>query len=715
MNKKIDKIGLIILVLVILIFSVLIGANEKGFRIVPTTVLLSLEFLYLVLKKIISKEKIVVKNKFDLFVLLFFLTPILPFIFKTYISLQGTAEFIFKYIFIYTTYLCVRNCVKDKKDIFVIFYSILLGSLFIYFVSIDMMHSNILKSIYNKFNLVYLNINHLSGPFGYKNTFAIYFLACLFISIYLFKNTNRKLIKLSSIIYIVFAFFCVIFSSSRLVILLMLGSLFIYFAINNINIIKKYYKKTLLIIVILLVSVLSIFFVFCNKSDSIKINGSKEFELSYNFKSNTEYTISFYTNKTERFNVVLTETLSNFDKVKTRYIVRTKKVDENKYKYTIDYKTGLKPYKIDVLIKNASNVEINNLYINDKEEILKYKYIPYKISQFIKSINLKDYSNYQRLIYWKDCLKMSKKSPIFGLGGDTWKTESYVVQDINYNIKESHSYLFELLISFGIIGLVLFTLMIVYFNIIVIKRHNKKILPLLFAIDLIILHSYFYDFNMSFVLIQLIVYSLIGIIINLSNLDEIKSKKNYVDYVYIFGMIVAIAILCIENIYRKYDFSYFNRSYRKIYVSNLIKTNEDPKVVLSEIQKYMKTEPYYFQLTMYNNYLEQLSKGSKKMSRDEFLGYLKFLNNQNNKYPFRTKYSYQNALYKVQLFADFYLTLNNIDNDDKEFKDEIKKLGDHTLEEVNKNLKLIKNDKYANKEMKDNIINSYNNILDKLK
>ena len=115
MKKKVlDTIGMIIISLAILVFSLIIGANEKDLRILAISIMLFIAIAYLIVRKIILKQKIVIKNKMDIFVLLFMCSTLLPCIFKTYCTFQGTVEFILKYFFVYSIYLVVRNTVDSK-------------------------------------------------------------------------------------------------------------------------------------------------------------------------------------------------------------------------------------------------------------------------------------------------------------------------------------------------------------------------------------------------------------------------------------------------------------------------------------------------------------------------------------------------------------------------------------------------------------------------
>ena len=118
--KKLEKtlkiIGLIILIATIVTFNFIIGANEKGLRIMPISIIMGLILIYLIIIKIRNrKQSIIFKSKVDYLVFAFMLTTTLPLIFKTYVSYSDTIEFIMKYFFIYSVYLLARNVIKDKK------------------------------------------------------------------------------------------------------------------------------------------------------------------------------------------------------------------------------------------------------------------------------------------------------------------------------------------------------------------------------------------------------------------------------------------------------------------------------------------------------------------------------------------------------------------------------------------------------------------------
>ena len=470
MKKFADRFGLIFLMILVIIFSVVIGANEKGFRMEIITVLFIIELLYLLVKKIFCKEELI-KNKFDLLLLLFFLVSFLPLIFKTYFSFQGTVELILKNIFIYSTYLCVRNTIKTEEQTNKLLYIIILCSFIILFVAIDRLYFNLFENVYEYLNIKYLNVKYLSGSFGYKNAFSIYFLLCLFISIYLYKNSKNKKGKILLAIYFILALLVIFLSKSRLVIIITIISLLIYIYFNDKRIIKNA-KKYLFIFIFVLISFISLFFIFSNKSDSVKVN-NKVFIINYDFQSFKNYDFTFYSKTNTKYEVVFEETLSDFNKKRNVFIARPIK-ENKKYKYTIKYRTNKNPYRLKMKFKDNKDSKIYNFNINDEEYILKYKYVPYKVSYYISLLNIKDYSIYQRLVYWNDSIKIFKKSPLIGLGGDSWNIGSLIVQRFDYKVKATHSYLFELLISYGVIGTILFIFMWLVFNKYIINKNQTS-------------------------------------------------------------------------------------------------------------------------------------------------------------------------------------------------------------------------------------------------
>ena len=424
--------------------------------------------------------------------------------------------------------------------------------------------------------------------------------------------------------------------------------------------------------------------------------------------------MSFYTEKSEKFNAQIEETDYDFNKYNYNYYIVTKKVSDDLYRYDITYTTFNNPIRVKLYLSSKDKASLNNFKINDKEYILKSKYIPYIISYGLSNISIYDNSIYQRMIFYKDSIKIFKESPLIGRGGNAWKTESLTVQDFKYSVKETHSYFFELLISFGIVGLSLFTILIIYLNIIFIKdiKKNKNNIPLLFGIDLIILHSYLFDFNMSFLIILLIVYILSGLIVNDMKLNEAKSK-NLVDYVSIILIIIFTSILFLELLYRNNDYSLFDREYRKTYIDNLLKSDESTDTKIKEIKKYIKTEPYYYQAYMENNLYILLTKN--KLSEEEMINNLKFVNKHSNRSIYRYKFNYNSRLKRISLSLAFHHYLVNLKSNNKELNKQTSIYKEAAINECKNTINLIENDNSINKEEKNLLIKNYNETINNFK
>ena len=161
LSKNIDKIGFYLLSLIIIIFSLIIGANEKGLRVIPISILLLLIIIFLVCKKIIKKyESLFFKNKIDISVFIFTLITILPLVFKTYASFSYEIECILKYIFYYSVYVLARNVINKKENINSIYTIIIFTSLIPITLGLNMNGSNnTFTEIIKYFNIGYNNHN----------------------------------------------------------------------------------------------------------------------------------------------------------------------------------------------------------------------------------------------------------------------------------------------------------------------------------------------------------------------------------------------------------------------------------------------------------------------------------------------------------------------------------------------------------------------------
>ena len=140
---------MIILLSTILIFSIIIGANDKGLRVLPISILMGLILIYLIFLKIKNKDKnTIFKSNVDFFVLVFMITTTLPLIFGSGASYSNTIEFIMKYFFIYSVYILARNVLKDKRYVELTITVTIASSLIPAILGLDILYGYFLKRLY---------------------------------------------------------------------------------------------------------------------------------------------------------------------------------------------------------------------------------------------------------------------------------------------------------------------------------------------------------------------------------------------------------------------------------------------------------------------------------------------------------------------------------------------------------------------------------------
>ena len=235
-------------------------------------------------------------------------------------------------------------------------------------------------------------------------------------------------------------------------------------------------------------------------------------------KEEVEFRKDFLPNQTYKFDfeIEMEEECENCElKIieMNQYFVETElskiNIDKKTGNYTTDITTTDNIYYLKLNLTNNDNkkVIIKKCYINNKEYIFSYKYIPKVLSRLITTFSLKDDSIIQRTHFYKNCLKIAKDSPIIGHGGNAWKYLQKIYQDYPYDVKETHSYFFELLISYGIIGVLAFFTIIILLTIEFIKNIKKdkelakKMLSVAIGLGVLIIHSLCFDFHMSFLFI----------------------------------------------------------------------------------------------------------------------------------------------------------------------------------------------------------------------
>ena len=709
------KFGMIILFLIILLFNFIIGANDKGLRVLPIFVLMLITFIYLVIKKIKNpKDSIFIKNKVDVLILAFMFITTLPLIFKTYASYSDTIEFILKYFFMYSVYILARNTITTKKDVENLINFTLVCSLIPILLGLDLINGNHFENMIKWLNLEYYESSVFSSTFGYANAVAIYVAFCLILVIHKIKNTNKKIFKILNVALLILYTYILYITSSRAVIILLICSLITYFLIINRKVICKHWKKILIFFSVLLIISIPIITMIVNTSKPLIITDKLTcLRLSYYFTSNVKYTLELDI-KTElpietignnAFDIQIIEGNKYFNEKKITYKRLGKIDDKIKFEFTPSEEYSY----INLVIVNSFNckAEIRKCYINGEEYVLNYKYVPKAVGDLFALDLYKERSVRERLYIYDTCLKIAKDSLLIGKGGNTWRVLSTTELPYSTVLKETHSYFFELLISYGIIGVISFLSIIIVLFIKLIKqfKSNKeckdyKIL-IVMGVFLVLFHSILLDFCMSFMLISILLYIYIASLLY-DDTEKIIIPK-FVDYIIIFVLFLILTIYgratiseyFINDIETKQVITPYNKRYTYEKIEK--QENEDYNQVLKYIKDFINKEPYYKQTMVYKLYFEQICNNIEKLSTEQLEEYMNFGINKLKTIKFITPLFIETILDRTEVIVNTtkFLSdyMNNIEesNNKQLINNYIEELKRIVYNEYDINCKNIKN------------------------
>lgn len=267
---------------------------------------------------------------------------------------------------------------------------------------------------------------------------------------------------------------------------------------------------------------------------------------------------------------------------------------------------------------------INELKLNGNIIPLQYKNISIKLVDKIKDININYKTIQERFQFIKDAIKLSKDNLLTGIGGEGWQYKYGEAQEYDYTSLDIHSYPTQILLEFGIFGLI--ALCLIYIYIITLKIDNKY-LGIKFALIVIILHSAI-DSEMKIIYIQILVFTYLAILSSLK--IKYKDEKKLISIISnIFHIIIAVAgiyMLLNSSIYRVED-------KLKGYEENSIKSKQDYSQISEIYEKIIKyeriNEMYY-----YTKFLEAYINSGQTDKIEEYYIKIKQYNNkwkQNNK------------------------------------------------------------------------------------
>lgn len=255
-----------------------------------------------------------------------------------------------------------------------------------------------------------------------------------------------------------------------------------------------------------------------------------------------------------------------------------------------------------------------------------------------------------------------------------WKNLSLAYAEYKGALKESHSYFFELLISYGIVGLLTFIAFIMDFFATILKKcknnenARKQKLMIITGLLILLLHTLI-DFDMSFMLIQLMVYISIAILLRNEQVTESTSKKKYNLFEYGIMIILFFTLslyiradiskyLLSENV-QKHQITSYNKKYYNEMINDDIKNNKDVIEILDELQDYMIKEPYNTQNENYERYFNLIYRYLDKLSNQELKGYLEFGINRVKNVKEKKPMYFETVIKRTKIIVN---TINNLES-----------------------------------------------------
>ena len=689
------KIGLIILILILLIFNFIIGANEKGLRIQPISAMMAVTILYLIIYKIKNrKENIVFKSKVDYFVFGFMCVTFLPLVFHTYASFSDTIEFIMKYFFIYSVYVLARNVLTEKKYVEVLISCTLIFSIIPIVLEFDYLHLKIFEGFMEWMNIIYKPEAEFSGTFGYANAQAVYLALCLFLTIHKFSFNQKKVLKVLDVIYIVFCSYFIFATQAKWIIFAIALILIVLIAIKYRKFIASH-KIWFIIFGIFGVVGIIVFMIIALRTPGEIVKDGKEAEVivKYNFEEG----------KTYKFDLDLkTLCYEDIEKYRDTYAFKVQVLEGNKYfneflmseqllenydgNIEIEYTAKRTTDFVRIKIKNNCEgyIKVRSCKINGEDYIIKYKLIPNEVGYMFSGFIFNGQSLRQRLYFYSDSIKIAKISPIVGNGGDAWRNLCSVVQDFPYEVKETHSYFFELLISYGIIGVIAFLSFIGYLFIKVVKTFikdkeiRKEKLFIFIGLFIILIHSVTFDFDMSFMIIQLLVYVFTAVLLYDEETKVKQIKFSDIAVIILLSVVLSLyiranaAYFIKDNLIEKHDICSFNKSYA--YSSFMIKADVDININyksnLEETKEFIDKEPYYAQIKVMGTYFKLIYSNLEELSEEEIKDYLEFGINKLSTVKLKKQKNMKDLLNRTYMIV---LSINNLEDKCSSLEDKSKK------------------------------------------
>ncbi len=167
--------------------------------------------------------------------------------------------------------------------------------------------------------------------------------------------------------------------------------------------------------------------------------------------------------------------------------------------------------------------------------------LPEALAQRLSGINFGAETVKERFVFYKDAMDVAKRSFLFGSGGGAWQDLYGMSQSYYYSSTQAHSYVMQVLVETGLLGLLAWAVFLVIFYVKAVmlfakKQADRNILAAAVAgATVLIVHS-FIDFDLSITAILIILLALLGIVFSYETQTKLINK-------YAFSVLCVVLVI----------------------------------------------------------------------------------------------------------------------------------------------------------------------------
>lgn len=584
MREKIQKVLDIIMCVLVLVVAIAKGGFYKEDILFPVVAIISLGFVYCVIKIIlnIKENGMIKKNKLvvalDIGMILLPVAYALPVVFKTYVSLENSIFEFMRYVSTSVIYFILRT--SKSKNIYLNLVLTIACAIAIF--GIDEITYRIVNEINLPINYLPQSGSIVSSMVQYANVAAVLMIVGTLIAIYKFQNTKNNLyvfliILLQSVVFLTTsrmafavtlglagvlcaicikkneadkAFFCVFVYTVSLMVAGIISTAvennmpYIAYIVYLLVLVMAYglqikgdYIKNIMakmngkifkkrkVVIYFLIIVIAVAVLVASIPKEVHVAvGSKVVKISnLNVGENALYfEIEKETEDTE-YSIVVTKI---YDTYKPEKILEVSEgeLEHGVFNKNIEVAENIKYLEVEFVVTTGS-VTVENAKVNGKCTALAYLFVPDRLVSRFKADGVFDLNNSLRLEYYVDGLKLWATSPIIGLGGEGFKLCYQSVQEENYVSSEAHSAIVQVLVEAGIVGGVAYiavVILAIWISVVLVKKDKKNEIYLLAVLSIIIMSVF--DLMFSFAIVTYVFAVILGCISNCA-INEKQDKK----------------------------------------------------------------------------------------------------------------------------------------------------------------------------------------------